>query len=124
MTITPATLYWLTRLDALNVMCVLVLFFSIVGVLITSLQWGLNEPYDEEDKAPYRKWYKRETIVAIITALVLIFTPSSKQIAMFYVVPHITESQVIKQDLPELYDLGVNALKDWLKKENKGGNNE
>ena len=37
--------------------------------------------------------------------------------AMIYVVPQITESQIVKQDIPELYDLGVNALKDWLKKD-------
>lgn len=34
---------------------------------------------------------------------------------MIYVVPSITESQVIKQDLPEIYDLGVKSLKNWLK---------
>ena len=52
-----------------------------------------------------------------------IFVPTSKQMAMIYVVPQITESQVVKQDIPELYDLGVNALKDWLK-QTKGGDNE
>ena len=44
--------------------------------------------------------------------------------AMIYVVPQITESQVVKQDIPELYDLGVNTLKDWLKGDVKDKGND
>ena len=40
---------------------------------------------------------------------------------MMYVVPHIAESQAVKQDIPELYDLGVDALKDWLKQKKTKG---
>lgn len=119
MTITPATMYWLTRLDSINGICGFILFVCLVGVFITAIQWGVNEPIDEEQE-PYKKWFKRETIAAIICSLVLTFLPSSKEMAMIYVVPHIAESQVIKQDVPELYDLGVSALKDWLKTQKKG----
>ena len=52
----------------------------------------------------------------LFAILGLIFVPTSKEMAMIYVVPNIAESQVIKQDIPEVYDLGINALKDWLKK--------
>jgi len=119
MTITPAAMYWITRLDSVAGLMCFVLFACALGAGITAIQWGTNEPIDEEQE-PYKKWFKRETITAIIAALILTFVPSSKEMAMIYVVPHITESQVIKQDIPEVYDLGVKALKDWLKKENKG----
>lgn len=124
MTITPATLYWLTRLDSICGLMVFLIILCAFGALATAMQWGVNEPIDEEEKAPYKKWFKRESIVALICGLILTFLPTTKEMAMIYVVPHISESQVIKQDIPELYDLGVNALKDWLKKETKGGNNE
>lgn len=119
MTITPATMYWLTRLDSINGLCCFILFACVVGVCITAIQWGVNEPIDEEQEL-YKKWFKRETIIAIICSLVLTFLPSSKEMAMIYVVPHLAESQVVKQDIPEVYELGVKALKDWLNKETKG----
>ena len=43
---------------------------------------------------------------------------------MIYVVPQLTESQIVKQDIPELYDLGINALKDWLKKDETDATNK
>ena len=41
--------------------------------------------------------------------------PSSKTIAIMVVVPAIIESDVIQKDLPEIYNLGVEALKEQLK---------
>lgn len=119
MAITPATMYWITRLDSIGGLMCFTLFACILGIAITAIQWVGNESIDEEQE-PYKKWFKRETITAVIAALILIFVPSSKEMAMIYVVPHLAESQVVKQDIPEVYDLGVKALKDWLKKETKG----
>ena len=112
-------MYWITRLDSIGVLMCLTLFACILGITITAFQWGINEPIDEEQE-PYKKWFKRETITAVIAALILTFVPSSKEMAMIYVVPRLAESQVVKQDIPEVYNLGVKALKDWLMKETKG----
>ena len=120
MTITPATLYWITRLDSIGGLMCFVLFACAVGAGITALQWGTEEPIGEEQE-PYKKWFKREAIAAVIVALVLTLVPSSKEMAMIYVVPSIAESQAVKQDIPELYDLSVGALKDWLKSNKKEG---
>lgn len=120
MTITPATMYWITRLDSIGGLMCFILFACVLGIAITAFQWSIDEPIDEE-KEPYKKWFKRETITAIIAALILTFVPSSKEMAMMYVVPHIAESQVVKQDIPEVYNLGVDALKDWLKQKKTKG---
>lgn len=120
MTITPVTMYWITRLDSISGLMCIILFVCVLGIIITAINWGLNEPIDEE-REPYKKWFKRETITAIIAALILTFIPSSKEMAIIYVVPHIAESQIVKQDIPELYDLGVDALKDWLKQKKTKG---
>lgn len=113
-------MYWITRLDNIQGLACIVLFACFLGFIFTAIQWGVYEPIDEE-REPYKKWFKRESIVAIIASLVITFLPSSKEIAMIYVVPHIAESQVVKQDIPELYDLGVDALKDWLKQKKTKG---
>lgn len=120
MTITPATMYWFTILDKITT------FFEIVSLLgaiafVFSLVFFIATKVDDTCEEPTKKvmsiLFKTITSIWLIAIMGVLFTPTSKQMAMIYVVPQITESQVIKQDIPELYDLGVNALKDWLKKD-------
>lgn len=125
MTITPATMYWFTRLDGITGMCSVTTVIGALALLfLTIAYYGTGN--DTEDIYPHKtlggvlKWLIPVWLVGVIGTL---FIPTTKEMAMIYVVPQITESQVVKQDIPELYDLGVNALKDWLKK-NKSGDNE
>lgn len=125
MTITPTTMYWFTRLDRITGMCsvttvigAFVLLFLIIGYYGTGND--TEEVYSHKILGGVLKWLIPVWLVGVIGIL---FIPTSKEMAMIYVVPQITESQVVKQDIPELYDLGINALKDWLKK-NKSDNNE
>lgn len=127
MTITPSMMYWFTRLDGINgffeatmiLTCLAGLVFFVITIYLF-LEEGLPEKDDEGLILVKRAWRWWFTVLAIST-LGAIFIPTSKQMAMIYVVPSITESQVVKQDIPELYDLGVDALKDWLKNNKKEG---
>ena len=125
MTITPATMYWFTRLDGITNFFELISILSSIGFLISLILFILSK-VDDTCEEPIKKvmsiLFKTITSIWLIAIIGMLFTPTSKQMAMIYVVPQITESQVVKQDIPELYDLGVNALKDWLK-QTKGGNN-
>lgn len=125
MTITPATMYWFTRLDGITGACNIItilgafaLLFLIIGYYATDND--TENTYEHKTVGGVLKWFIPVWLFCLIGTL---FIPNSKQMAMIYVVPQITESQVVKQDIPELYDLGVNALKDWLK-QTKGGDNE
>lgn len=121
MTISHTMMYWFTRLDGINTI------LSIAGVLITFALLFLtvvyfaetvNATYDQEDEKELnimKKWIKGLLLPWIFVLLGVLFIPTSKELAMIYVVPSITESQVVKQDLPEIYDLGVKSLKNWLK---------
>lgn len=127
MTITPATMYWLTRLNGITTLFAVITFvgvfallFLIVGYYATKAGVSTNDENDHKSISSVLKWFVPIWVVALLG---LLFVPNTKQMAMIYVVPALTESQVIKQDIPELYDLGVNALKDWLK-QTKGDNNE
>ena len=126
MTITPATMYWFTRLDGITT------FFSVLTVLggfafVLLLIFFVASKVDDSCEEPVKRaisiLFKTVTPIWLFGLIGVLFTPTSKEMAMIYVVPQITESQVVKQDIPELYDLGVNALKDWLK-QTKGGDNE
>lgn len=125
MTITPATMYWFTRLDRITAACDITLLLGGLALLFLTIAYygtGSNaeDMYEHKVIKGILKWFVPVWLFCLIGAL---FIPNSKQMAMIYVVPQITESQAVKQDIPELYDLGVNALKDWLK-QTKGDNNE
>lgn len=132
MTITPSTLYWITRLDGINsalltsMVVSIAVFLFCIWVLIGS--WAESESplseQDEKDIKVVKKYTKISGILVLFFIILTVLTPTSKEMAMIYVVPHLSESQVIKQDIPEVYNLGVKALKDWLKKETKGNDND
>lgn len=122
MNISYSLMYWLTRLDKLNNVFegILVLGgFALLILIIAYVISSTSKDIDDEAKTVNsfsKKWLKTLLFPWIFSLLGLTFVPTSKEMAMIYVVPNIAESQVIKQDIPEIYDLGVTALKDWLKK--------
>lgn len=125
MTITPAIMYWFTRLDRITATFDIITLLGVFALLFLSIAYyatssNTDEMYEHKVVKSVLKWLIPVWLFCLIGAM---FIPNSKQMAMIYVVPQITESQVVKQDIPELYDLGVNALKDWLK-QTKGGDNE
>lgn len=122
MTLNYNLMYWFTRLDNLHdffgltgiLVGVVLTFFIAVGCVAFA-----SSSYDKDSENVYKMAKKLCKILFfpwLFAILGLIFVPTSKEMAMIYVVPNIAESQVIKQDIPEVYDLGINALKDWLKK--------
>lgn len=56
------------------------------------------------------KWFKRVAWTGGITGLLFVATPSSNTIAMMYVLPEIANSDVVKKDLPEVYEAAKKAL--------------
>lgn len=121
MTISHTMMYWFTRLDGINTVLTdagILMSFAILYLICIYFGESVNSVNDEYGKKELNimknliKWLLFPWIFAILGVL---FIPTSKEMAMIYVVPSITESQVIKQDLPEIYDLGVKSLKNWLK---------
>lgn len=111
--ITESMMYWITRLDNLCGVFTFIAVFGIAALVITVIAYFTNDPYDDE-KVHYHRWMKRFGITAFTVLILGIFIPSSKEMAMIYAVPAITRSDVVREDLPELYDYGVKALKQQL----------
>ena len=61
-----------------------------------------------------RRAIKCSVIALVISTLGAILTPSTKQMAAIIVVPKIVNSTAVQKDIPELYSLGVEWLKDKL----------
>ena len=121
MTISTSLMYWFTRLDGLHNLFEAILILGISAFIVFTIAYiyAFCEEQIDSDATLIKKFASR--VLKILSILLIFalsgstFVPTSKEMAMIYVVPHLAESQVIKQDIPEIYDLGMNALKDWLK---------
>ena len=112
MNITPALIYWITRLDAINAAAkALTIIFGSATALC--LGFGISEKYNdtEDGIASTLFWFARRTsIVVLVTSLVLIFAPTKKEMAAIIVIPRIANSETVA----EIGD-GVKTLAvEWL----------
>ena len=115
--ITESMMYWITRLDGIQTVFVLGTFVAIILSIITHVAilegtYSKEETIEAWHKHKKARWFSYLSI--IVCVLVLVFTPTTKEMAMIYAVPAITRSDVVREDLPELYDYGVRALKEQL----------
>lgn len=94
---------------------------SVIGLIIAYSIKSANysDVYDEAEgnklKERIVKYFKRLYIYHILCVFIYVLIPSSKTIACMYVIPQIASSKVIQQDLPEIYDMAVSALKENIK---------
>lgn len=115
--ITESMMYWITRLDGIQLAFVLgtvvaIILSIIIHVVILEGTVTKEETIEAWHKYKKTRWFSYLSI--IVCVLVLVFTPTTKEMAMIYAVPAITRSDVVREDLPELYDYGVKALKQQL----------
>lgn len=113
----PFTLYLILKLD--TILVVSGIFGTIL--LIVGLVWffmmGDNEVlFNDEDfsKDPEFKWWLRTVSFGIFLWLIVIFVPSTKQVAVIYVVSKLTQEETldkIEAESGEIYNL----FKEWLR---------
>lgn len=115
--ITESMMYWITRLDGIQVAFVVGTLVAIIMSIITHVALLADTYLKEETIEAWHKYKKARwtSYLSVIgCVLVLMFVPTTKEMAMIYAVPAITRSDVVREDLPELYDYGVKALKQQL----------
>ena len=112
MDVTPWTIYWITRLDSVNV--VLGLFVGL-ALILTVLSVGfLLSSIDADDENGIR-WAKRGIFgfSALLLGLgaVTVLTPSTKQMAAILVIPAIVNNEGVQEVGGELVDLA----REWMR---------
>ena len=117
--------YWVLMLDNIQIAFGLILFFSIIGFIISLVTFGIliSDAYDEEDEKPFRslrrKIIKPLSIIIVLSSFILIFMPSTEQLAAIYLIPKIVSNQSIKQLPPKLSKLALEYVNKELKLESK-----
>lgn len=108
MELTPFTIYlWQLADGIVGLCCTMALILIICGGTLFFLA-------SMEDCKPVRKIAKRSVLIGVVLALTGTLFPSSKAIALMYVLPKIAESEVIKKDAPEMYEMVKKTLRDCI----------
>lgn len=110
---TPFDIYLWQQAD--TVICILAVP-SWITVIVASVIWfvfGAHSPICEDFKLTAKSALKAIKI-ALPVALLAALIPSSKTIAMMVAIPAIANSEPIQKDLPELYQLAKEAIKEQL----------
>lgn len=112
---TPLNIYlWQTADKLLMASVVTTVILGSVFVFGMSFFSSEGSRLKKEEAAFVVKTLKLLGALTFISFASAILIPSSKTIALMYVLPEIANSKVMQQDVPELYDMAVKALKDQL----------
>lgn len=76
---------------------------------------------DEEEILPLKKIVSpgKKIIFAFIFFIMSSLIPNKEDIALIYVAPKIVNSEVIRKDFPEIFELGTKILRNKLKEVSK-----
>ena len=111
----------------LTVLSDIVIAATLIGILATICSIACTLFYfaeagddDEEERERTFKFFKVKLAwtVAIISWLVAVFVPTTKQMAFIWIAPQIVENGAVKdtiKNIPELTKLGTDYLKEMLK---------
>lgn len=102
---TPFTIYLWQQVDVLH--AALGIFLGVGSVVYATISFA---GWVDHDITP-KKWPLYYLVPMFV---VFIFIPSSKTIAMMVAIPAIANSEPIQKDLPELYQLAKDALKEQI----------
>ena len=117
--ITESTIYWITRLDCIVTLSMVLSIASAAGVAILGIVTlaAMNTAHTAKELEDCKKMWKVWRIIfcfGLVTALVAVFTPTTKEMAMIKIIPAITNSKLVSEDLPRdaryLYELSKKAL--------------
>lgn len=130
MEITESTIYWITRLDKFHVTAGVFLGISLMVLLICIVvccvqKNELNERYIRKEEERIKRGIKIAIKIACYAvfyiamfASVLVFVPTSKEMALIKVLPAISNSKFVSDELPkdvkEIYELAKDAIKNRI----------
>ena len=127
--ITESTIYWITRLDSLvGLLVAFVVIFAIClggGLIIWFVATVENHTHETafEDLPAIKRWIKSFAVLELVTSLVLVMTPTTKEMAMIKVLPIIANSKFTQETLPaelkDIYTLCKKGLHESLKEKAK-----
>ena len=115
--LTMTQMYWLTRLDGIIVFATMVMATSCI-LLTMSTVFGIIANIDGEDGMTNFAIRILKVLFPtfIISTIFAVFVPTTKEMALIYVAPKLVNSSIVREDIPKIYELGVDKLKEIISK--------
>ena len=112
-------IYWITVLGNLsNLLITLCVCFGVAAVGI-ALAIMLEVYEYEEDSKQYYKWLRHCCVAFIITSIMAVFTPSTKELYAIYGIGGVIDYVQSNETAKQLPDKTIKALDKWLDEMNK-----
>jgi H+/Cl- antiporter ClcA len=118
--ITGWEIYYILKLDSLVGFCVVFSICFGLFAFLSACAWIANsneQRYETAEKC--KKRFFKATIVFFVALFIALVIPTTKEIAIIKVIPAIANSEAVdtlKGDAKDLYNLGMSAAKEQLKK--------
>ena len=111
--VTPNFIYWITRLDEFNALTGIASFISLLSTILFMIIRLCIGPTERNNDYPrfVLKGFKISLSTCIISALIHVLVPTTKQACAMYVVPKIVNNEKVQEVGKEFYDLAL----DWMK---------
>lgn len=122
-----STLYWITVLGNINTLFTIVVVISLAVAVLMGIGcfscMGVSDS-DIEIKRNILKIFKVSSLLAIISAIILLFTPSEKQLYAIYGIGTVIDYTKENKEVQKLPDNAVKALNVWFENVNKEKEND
>ena len=103
--VTESELYWITRLDPINI-------FAGVSLTLSIILWGVNYlDENEELMTSAKRWSGWSFLATIFMSVILMFTPTMKEMCAIKIVPAIMNNELVQTVGNEFYSLAV----EWMR---------
>ena len=111
--ITRRFIYWITRLNGINIflgtimtLAAIAVFIFLIGMIVTKIDLHSVEEY-----GIFKKYLLISIYIFIPITILFILTPTTKEACAIYVVPKIVNNKKVQNIGQEFYDLAL----DWMK---------
>lgn len=119
MTISPIQVYFALQADDIKTGLAVGLYIAAAARLALSVipRCGWAGAFTEDDEKKWKDIIKNSPgltspiLLSMAASIVIAFAPSTKTVAASVIAPAIVNSQAVKKDIPELYQLGIEAIK-------------
>lgn len=122
--ITPSFIYWITRLNGINFFLGTILTFATIAFVVFIICLILSKLNgDDDEKSTFHFCFVISTAIFLLSAILFVFTPTTKEACAMYVVPKIVNNEKVQNIGQEFYDLALDWMKELhpkkVKQENK-----
>jgi len=111
--ITSWDIYWITRLDAIQGLCVAVVIVGVILLLLSPI-YHTSIGCSTGRMKTFWMWVKIAVIATVFASLVGTLLPSSKEFAAIYLIPKIANNEQVQKIPDNALKLLNGNMEQWL----------